>query len=80
MGMTRQELIKRIDDAVDLEEKSIRIYRKHLNTALFWSGLPEKERKQLNIYLDMLAKESGRHSVKLNALREKIEKEGKDVY
>ena len=78
--MTKEELLKFIDRASDLEDRSIQIYRKHLDTALFWSGLPDWERKQLGIHLNMLAKESGKHSAKLAALREKIEKGGKDVY
>jgi|GEM_PF-454796 len=80
MSVTKKELLKMVDEAIDLEDKSIPVYMKHLNTALFWSGLPEWERKQLNIYLNVLAKESGKHSVKLNALRDKVEKGGKDVY
>ncbi len=80
MSVTKKELLKMIDDAIDLEEKSIPVYMKHINTALFWSGLPEWERKQLGIYLNMLAKESGKHSVKLNSLKKKIEQGGKDVY
>jgi hypothetical protein len=80
MGMTKRELMKFIDDAVDLEERAIQIYSKHLNTALFWSGFPELTRKQLSISLNMLIKESGRNSAELNALKEKIGKGGKDVY
>lgn len=80
MGMTKQKLLKAIDDARDLEDKSIQVYNKHLKTALFWSGLPDWERGQVNICLNMLAKESGKHSVKLGALKEKIAREDKDVY
>lgn len=80
MGVTKNELLKMIDDAVALEERSIRVYSKHLGTALFWSGLPEWERKQLGIYLKILAKESAKHSARLTALKEKMEKGGKDVY
>lgn len=80
MGMTKKEILKLIDEAIDLEEKSIQIYRKHLDTALFWSGLPEWERKQLNMYLNVLAKESVKHAMRLDALKEKTEKGGKDVY
>jgi len=80
MGITKQELLKFIDDAVDLEDKSIQIYRKHLDTALFWSGLPEWDRKQLNIQMNMLAQESTKHSARLAALKAKIEKGEKDVY
>ncbi|MDO8804915.1 MAG: hypothetical protein Q7R35_10815 [Elusimicrobiota bacterium] len=80
MGVTKKELLKLIDEAIDLEEKSIPVYRKHLDTALFWSGLPTGERRQLNIYLNVLAKESGKHFARLTALKEKIEKGEKDVY
>lgn len=80
MAITKNELLKLLDDSIDLEEKSIQVYNKHLKTALFWSGLPEDERRQLNIYLSMLAKESSKHSARLSALKEKVEKEGKDVY
>jgi hypothetical protein len=80
MGLTKKELLKLIDEAIDLEDKSIPVYMKHLGTALFWSGLPKWERHQLDVYLNVLAKESAKHSVRLAALKEKIEKGGKDVY
>ena len=80
MSVPKKELLKMIDEAIDLEDKSVPVYMKHLNTALFWSGLSKWERDQLTISLNMLAKESSRHSAKLSALREKIEKGGKDVY
>ncbi len=80
MSMTKEELLKVIDDAIDLEERSIRIYRKHLDTALFWSGLPELKRDQINMHFNFLATESSKHWAKLAALRKKIEKGGKDVY
>lgn len=80
MSMTKEELLKFIDDAIDLEDRSIQIYRKHLDTALFWSGLADWEREQLKVSLDMLAKGSGKHAARLNSLKDTIVKGGKDVY
>ena len=80
MGVTKKEFLKMIDDAIDLEDKSIPVYLKHLHTALFWSGLSDWERRQLHISLNILAKESAKHSAKLTALRQQIETGGKDVY
>ncbi|HNW44310.1 MAG TPA: hypothetical protein PKI19_07375 [Elusimicrobiales bacterium] len=80
MSINKEELLKLIEDAINLEDKSIQIYHKHLKTALFWSGLPESKRAQLNTYMHVLSAESGKHSARLNALKAKIEKGEKNVY
>ena len=80
MAITKNELLKMIDDAIYLEDKSIPVYRKHLKTALFWSGLSEWDRHQLNVYLNALAGESTKHSIKLAGLKEKLAGEARDVF
>lgn len=80
MGVKKAELLKMIDDALALEDKSIQIYSKHLGTAIFWSGLTEWGREQLRIALDILSKESARHAQTLAELKTRIESGGKDVY
>lgn len=80
MGVNKTELIKMIEDAIALEDKSIQIYRKHLGTAIFWSGLTEWGREQLRIALDILAQESARHERALASLKARVESGGKDVY
>ena len=80
MSTTKNELLKMIDNAINLEEKSILIYKKHLDTALFWSGLQKEKQSRLRKSLNTLAKESGKHFAKLNTLKEAIKKEEKDVY
>ena len=80
MSVKKDELLKMIEDAMLLEDRAIQIYRKHLVTAIFWSGLTEWGREQVAIALNMLGKESERHAVKLAALKERIEQESRDVY
>ncbi|HOW89085.1 MAG TPA: hypothetical protein PL037_02295 [Elusimicrobiales bacterium] len=80
MGTTKKELLKMINDAMLLEDRSIQIYQKHLSAAVFWSGLTQWGQEQLRIGLNVLAKESGRHMDRLTALRSRVEAGGKDVY
>lgn len=80
MGITKKELLKMIDDSIYLEDKSIPIYRKHMKTALFWSGLSEWDQRQLNVYLNALAGESAKHSLRLAELKAKLSGEARDVF
>lgn len=80
MSVTKKELLKMLDDAIALEDRSIPVYMRHLKTAMFWSGLPAAQREQVRIQLGILQKESQRHSALLGELRQKVEKEGRDVF
>lgn len=80
MGIPKKELLKMVDDAITLEDRSVPVYNRHLKTALFWSGLPAADREKLRIQLGILEKESERHSRSLGELRKKIEENPKNVF
>lgn len=80
MGVEKQALLKMLDEAIALEDRSIPIYNRHLKTALFWSGLPAAEREKLRIQLGILEKESERHTKLLTAERAKIEGDERNVF
>lgn len=80
MGVEKAKLLKMLKDAVTLEDKAIPIYNRHLRTAMFWSGLPAAEREHLRIQLDILIKESERHSRLLDGLYKKIQEDPRDVF
>lgn len=80
MAVEKKALLKMLDDAIMLEDRSVPVYNRHLKTALFWSGLPAAEREKLRIQLGILEKESERHSRVLGEMRKKIEGSEKDVF
>lgn len=80
MAVDKKALLKMLDDAIILEDRSVPVYNRHLKTALFWSGLPAAEREKLRIQLGILEKESERHSRVLGEMRKKIEGSEKDVF
>ena len=80
MSVNKDKLIKMIDDATALEDRSIPIYMRHLKTAMFWSGLPPAQREQVRIQLGILQQESARHSAILGELRRKVQEDPRDVF
>jgi hypothetical protein len=45
--MNKKELLDKVDRAMTLEDQSLMIYAKHVETVLQWSGLDEATRKQI---------------------------------
>lgn len=80
MAVSKKELLKMFDDALEIEELSIPIINKHLRTALFWSGLSKEETEELRTYLLVLAGESGKHSKFMNSMKKKVQESKKDVF
>ncbi len=80
MGVSKNELLAMLKDALALEEGAMPIYSRHLKTALFWSGLAPEVREQLRIQLGILEKESGRHTKALLEMKKKIEEDERNVF
>jgi len=80
MGVEKKKLLKMLEEASQLEDRSIPIYSRHLKTALFWSGLDASTREQLRIQLGILEKESQRHTKVLKEMAKKIREDKRNVF
>ncbi|MFC1693106.1 hypothetical protein ACFL1R_06345 [Candidatus Latescibacterota bacterium] len=57
----KEEIIRKIDDAILMEDSAIPIYSKHIKSTLFWSGLNDEFQKRIKETLDFLTEESQKH-------------------
>jgi len=76
----KKELLDLMHKSKRIEELSIPIYSKHIESTLFFSGLSEDSKKQVKEYLTILREGSERHKMMLENLRKIIEKSDKDVF
>lgn len=68
-----RELLTVLRRAQDAEEKAMPIYSKHLQSAIFWTGIsPDRVRKAKEI-LKRLARESAAHKVMVDRMIKKLE-------
>jgi len=72
--MPKDELIKLIEDSIITEELAIPIYKKHLSSAIFWSGFKDDDAKIIKDDLELLTQESRQHIIILNKLRKILER------
>lgn len=78
--INRKDLIKKIDNAITVEEIGIIIYSKHLGTILFLSGFEKGVQEKIRAYLKILKEDSEEHKRLLEDAREKILRSKKNVY
>jgi rubrerythrin len=78
--MTRDELLKKVDEAIITEEKAVVLYAKHLKAVLEWSGLAKKETAEVKEVLDVLIDESRAHERILRAVKDELKKGGDSVH
>ncbi len=76
----KEELLKSLKEAEVLEEKSIPVYTKHLDSTLFLSGFSKEEQEELKKVLLILKKGSEEHREIYEDLINKIRESAKDVY
>ncbi|MDD5464779.1 MAG: hypothetical protein PHP73_00285 [Candidatus Omnitrophica bacterium] len=76
----KEELLKFLKEAEVLEEKSIPVYTKHLDSTLFLSGFSKEEQEELKKVLLILKKGSEEHREIYEDLINKIRESAKDVY
>jgi rubrerythrin len=67
-----QKLLEILTQAQNLEEKIIPIYMKHLESAIFWTGLEKDKVSQAKKMLKRLEEDSKRHKVVVEKLIERI--------
>lgn len=68
--MDKKEIIKLIDDSIIIEEMAIPIYKKHLDSSMFWSGFDVSDQETIRQGLETLIRESKKHIKILNRLSE----------
>jgi hypothetical protein len=78
--ITKDELIKKIDEAIITEENAVMLYNQHLKTILPWSGLSKENQSMIITDLNTLSNESGEHKKILSLLKNKIEKGDNNVF
>ena len=71
--MTNKALIDSLKQAMYAEEKAIPIYAKHLDAAVQWTGLSQKDVENIQKVLRQLAGESDRHRKTVEAMIKELE-------
>ncbi len=78
--MTREELIKHIQENMKKEESAVTIYARHLSAIVSRSGLPDSDIAELKKVLDTLIHENQRHKQILSTLLRQVQGESINVY
>jgi len=78
--MTREELIKHIQEGMKTEESAVTIYSRHLSAIVSRSGLPDSDIAELRRVLGTLIQANQRHKQILSTLLRQVQGESIDVY
>lgn len=76
----RQELLKILKDAYDVEEKGILIYKRHLESAIFWTGISKDKVQKTKQLLERLAQGSLTHKKIVERLIKEVKESEKDAF
>ncbi|UCB57024.1 MAG: hypothetical protein JSV30_00035 [Candidatus Omnitrophota bacterium] len=76
----KQELLKILKGALDTEEKSILIYKGHLESAVFWTGIGRDKTIKAKELLGRLAQGSLIHKGIVERLIEEIKENNRDAF
>ncbi len=55
------DVLKEIDDAMVKEEMALPVYASHIESVLFWSGIPKRKQDRIRESLEILIRESIAH-------------------
>lgn len=78
--MTREELIKHIQESMKKEESAVTIYARHLSAIISRSGLSESDITELKRIMETLIQENQRHKRILSVLLRQVQGGAIDVY
>lgn len=78
--MTKEELLRRIREAIRTEEVAISIYLRHLSAITLRSGLPEEKIRKIRDSFESLNEWNRRHKKMLEDLAAQVEREALDAY
>ncbi|NTU69391.1 hypothetical protein HGB13_00985 [bacterium] len=71
----KHKIIAMLNEAVMTEEDAIPIYGKHLETAIFWSGIDPKKEELIRKYMDILINDTRRHVIMFSKIKNILEAE-----
>ena len=78
--MTKEELIRHIQEGIKTEESAVTIYSKHLSAIVTKSGLPTSNISEIKKTLETLINANKQHKDFLNSLMKRVQGESTDVY
>jgi len=78
--LKKDELLFLLRECLDIEEKAMPVYARHLNNVLFLSDFSEEDRQKVRDILELLNKESEGHRKKFEDLISKVKGSTQDVY
>lgn len=78
--MTKEELIRHIQEGIKTEESAVTIYSRHLAAIISRSGLAESNISRIKKTLEILIEANIKHKNLLNSLMKRIQGESIDVY
>ena len=78
--MTKEELIRHIQEGIKTEESAVTIYSRHLAAIVSRSGLPESDISKIKKTLEILITANMKHKELLNSLTKRVQGESIDVY
>lgn len=78
--MKKQELLGILKEALDKEEKSIPVYMKHLQSAVFWTGINEDKAQKAKELLAELAHGSVIHKGTIEELIKEVQGQDRDAF
>jgi hypothetical protein len=76
----KEDLLKELKEALVTEERSVPVYMKHLDSAIFWTGWEEGTLTKAKTIFTHLAQESSRHKVMVDNLIEHINEDKRNAF
>ena len=74
MANDNDKILKMLKEARNTEQGAIPIYMKHLESAIFWTGIPQSNVSKAKKILRRLAAESAAHKVVVEKLITRFER------
>lgn len=76
----KDELLRMLKDVYYTEEEGVLIYTKHLNNAIFWTGIDKDKSKRAKELLDALARGSMGHKPIVEKMIKYVKESDKDAF
>lgn len=78
--INKDELLRVLKDAYYTEEEGVLIYTKHLNSAIFWTGLDKDKVRKAKEILENLAKGSVAHKPVVEKMINYVKESSKNAF
>ena len=70
--MTKAKLLKKLDEAIIIEEQAVPVYSDHLKVIFKWSKLSKENKKRINEIFNILIKESKKHITMFKYIKKQL--------